>query len=187
MPYYSRLFRTTLALSRTLHLLLMPTRPSHELRPPGHRRKCKSSKSSWRTRSSHAPPNRRWFLHPRNTHRLIIPRTIFSSPISLPSTKECSHSDAEGKALNQARMYRVSVVTFYSALGIEDHPFFALVTAGKLGAILTAWKSSKHEVSRPRRYHKCADAFTEIRYFVSDTSVSFLRYSFYDFATFKRS
>jgi hypothetical protein len=93
------------------------------------------------------------------------------------------YSDSEGKALNQGRMYLVSVVTFYSALGIEDYPFFALVTAGKLGAILMAWKSSKHEVSCPRRYHKCADAFTEnisdrtqcqeIRYFVPDTGVSF--------------
>jgi hypothetical protein len=29
----------------------------------------------------------------------------------------------------------------YSALGIEDYPFFALITAGKLGAILMALKS----------------------------------------------
>jgi hypothetical protein len=74
------------------------------------------------------------------------------------------------------------VVNFYSALGIEDYPFFALVTAGKLGAILMAWKSSKHEAIGPRRYHKCADAFTEnisdraqcqeIRYFVPDTMVA---------------
>ncbi|KAF7366215.1 hypothetical protein MVEN_00498700 [Mycena venus] len=54
-------------------------------------------------------------------------------------------SDTEGKALNQGRMYLVSLVTFYSALGIEDYPFYCLVTSGKLGAILMAWKSSNRK------------------------------------------
>jgi hypothetical protein len=58
-------------------------------------------------------------------------------------------SDTEGKALNQGRMYLVSLVTFYSALGIEDYPFYCLVTSGKLGAILMAWKSSNREAGRP--------------------------------------
>ncbi|KAJ7435667.1 hypothetical protein B0H11DRAFT_1755805 [Mycena galericulata] len=42
-------------------------------------------------------------------------------------------------------MYLVSLVAFYSALGIEDYPFFSLVTLGKLGAILMAWKSSRRK------------------------------------------
>ncbi|KAJ7645789.1 hypothetical protein B0H17DRAFT_1215917 [Mycena rosella] len=54
-------------------------------------------------------------------------------------------ADDEGKALNQGRMYLVSMVAFYSALGVDDYPFFALVTSGKVGAILMAWKSSKHD------------------------------------------
>ena len=59
------------------------------------------------------------------------------------------YSDDEGKALNQGRMYLVSLVAFYSALGIEDYPFFSLVTSGKLGAILMAWKSSRRKASHP--------------------------------------
>ncbi|KAJ7870597.1 hypothetical protein B0H14DRAFT_2571185 [Mycena olivaceomarginata] len=41
-------------------------------------------------------------------------------------------------------MYLVSMVAFYTTLGVEDYPFFVLVTSGKVGAILMAWKSSKH-------------------------------------------
>ncbi|KAJ7613594.1 hypothetical protein DFH06DRAFT_1242353 [Mycena polygramma] len=51
-------------------------------------------------------------------------------------------SDDDGKALNQGRMYLVSLVSFFSALGIENYPFFGFVTSGKKGAILMAWKSS---------------------------------------------
>ncbi|KAJ6474492.1 hypothetical protein C8R47DRAFT_1199521 [Mycena vitilis] len=51
-------------------------------------------------------------------------------------------SDNDGKALNQGRMYLVSLVAFYSALGIVNHPFFCFVTSGKKGAILMAWKST---------------------------------------------
>ncbi|KAJ7508088.1 hypothetical protein B0H11DRAFT_2218087 [Mycena galericulata] len=35
------------------------------------------------------------------------------------------YSDDEGNTLNQGRMYLVSLVAFYSALGIEDYPFFS--------------------------------------------------------------
>ncbi|KAJ7093528.1 hypothetical protein C8R44DRAFT_684942 [Mycena epipterygia] len=41
-------------------------------------------------------------------------------------------------------MYPVSMVAFYVTLGVDDYRFFALVTSGKVGAILMAWKSSKH-------------------------------------------
>ncbi|KAJ7463535.1 hypothetical protein B0H11DRAFT_1922977 [Mycena galericulata] len=47
-----------------------------------------------------------------------------------------------GKALNQGRMYLISLVSFYSALGIQDLPFYCLVTSGTLGAILMGWQSS---------------------------------------------
>ncbi|KAJ7714769.1 hypothetical protein DFH07DRAFT_863228 [Mycena maculata] len=53
-------------------------------------------------------------------------------------------AEDEGKALNQGRMYLTSMVAFYTTLGVEDYPFFALVTSGKVGAILMAWKSSEH-------------------------------------------
>ncbi|KAJ7247887.1 hypothetical protein B0H12DRAFT_1053312 [Mycena haematopus] len=39
-------------------------------------------------------------------------------------------------------MYLASLVAFYSSLGIDDYPFYCLVTSGKLGAILMAWTSS---------------------------------------------
>ncbi|KAJ6467568.1 hypothetical protein C8R47DRAFT_990401 [Mycena vitilis] len=50
-------------------------------------------------------------------------------------------TENEGKALNQGRMYLVSLVSFFSALGIEGYPFFGVVTSGKQGAVLMAWKS----------------------------------------------
>ncbi|KAF7343056.1 hypothetical protein MVEN_01736000 [Mycena venus] len=43
-------------------------------------------------------------------------------------------SDTEGKALNQGCMYLVSLVTFYSALGIEDYPFLLPGDVGKVGS-----------------------------------------------------
>ncbi|KAF7336048.1 hypothetical protein MSAN_02318600 [Mycena sanguinolenta] len=55
-------------------------------------------------------------------------------------------SDDFGKALNQGRMYLVSVVAFYSAIGIEDYPFYSVVTSGTLGAVIMAWKSPKNKV-----------------------------------------
>ncbi|KAJ7476150.1 hypothetical protein FB451DRAFT_1245978 [Mycena latifolia] len=51
--------------------------------------------------------------------------------------------DTDGKALNQGRMYLISVVSYYAVLGIMDYPFYCLVTSGHLGAILMAWKSTK--------------------------------------------
>ncbi|KAJ7093550.1 hypothetical protein C8R44DRAFT_585338, partial [Mycena epipterygia] len=37
------------------------------------------------------------------------------------------------------------VLSMYYTDGIEDYPFYCLVTLGKLGSILMAWKSSKKE------------------------------------------
>ncbi|KAJ7766884.1 hypothetical protein B0H16DRAFT_1522724 [Mycena metata] len=68
----------------------------------------------------------------------------FDGQLVLPHfTAEYKKNDKETKPLNQGRMYLVSVCAFYSALGVEDYPFFCLVTSGTLGAILMAWKSSK--------------------------------------------
>ncbi|KAJ6490631.1 hypothetical protein C8R47DRAFT_453779 [Mycena vitilis] len=82
--------------------------------------------------------------------------TLSPSDVEIPSfdgllllphaTAEYKKADAdEGKPLNQGRMYLVSVVSFYSTLGIDDYPFYCLVTSGKLGAVLMAWKSSKQD------------------------------------------
>ncbi|KAJ7224969.1 hypothetical protein B0H12DRAFT_1328780 [Mycena haematopus] len=73
---------------------------------------------------------------PQFQHDLILPHFIVEY-------KKTDDKDG-AKALNQGRMYLVSMVAFYTALGVEDFPFFALVTSGKAGAILMAWKSSKH-------------------------------------------
>jgi len=51
--------------------------------------------------------------------------------------------DTEAKALNQGRMYLISLISFYAALNIVDHPFYALVTNGPKGALLMGWKSKK--------------------------------------------
>ncbi|KAJ6490629.1 hypothetical protein C8R47DRAFT_453666 [Mycena vitilis] len=82
--------------------------------------------------------------------------TLSPSDVEIPSfdgllllphaTTEYKKADAdEGKPLNQGRMYLVSVVSFYSTLGIDDYSFYCLVTSGKLGAVLMAWKSSKQD------------------------------------------
>ncbi|KAJ7159273.1 hypothetical protein C8R43DRAFT_948208 [Mycena crocata] len=72
------------------------------------------------------------------------PLYAFAGKLILPhfvaEYKKPAHD--QGKALNQGRMYLVSVVSFYSALGIDDYPFYCLVTSGKVGAILVAWKST---------------------------------------------
>ncbi|KAJ7685566.1 hypothetical protein DFH06DRAFT_1158840 [Mycena polygramma] len=71
----------------------------------------------------------------------------FEGLLLLPhATAEYKKADKdEGKPLNQGRMYLVSVASFYSTLGIDDYPFYCLVTSGKLGAVLMAWKSSKQD------------------------------------------
>ncbi|KAJ7247886.1 hypothetical protein B0H12DRAFT_1235133 [Mycena haematopus] len=38
-----------------------------------------------------------------------------------------------------------SLVAFYSAFGIDDYPFYCLVTSGKVGTLLMAWRSSTHK------------------------------------------
>ncbi|KAJ7735870.1 hypothetical protein DFH07DRAFT_843356 [Mycena maculata] len=53
--------------------------------------------------------------------------------------------DTEGKALNQGRMYLISLISFYAALKIVDRAFYALVTNGPKGALLMGWKSKKAE------------------------------------------
>ncbi|KAK7046786.1 hypothetical protein R3P38DRAFT_3422496 [Favolaschia claudopus] len=54
-----------------------------------------------------------------------------------------SASEEMAHAVDRGRMSLASVVAFYSALGVEDHPFYCLVTTGKLGFVLMAWKSSQ--------------------------------------------
>jgi hypothetical protein len=58
-----------------------------------------------------------------------------------------SHLDPPGTALDRGRMALVSLVAFYSALGIEDYPFYSLVTSGTVCAVLMAWKSPTRPVS----------------------------------------
>ncbi|KAJ7161889.1 hypothetical protein C8R43DRAFT_1233455 [Mycena crocata] len=84
-----------------------------------------------------------------------LPSTPTASPVHYPFEGHLilphvvveykKRSDTEGKALNQGRMYLVSLVAFYTALGIDDRPFYCIVTSGKIGAILMAWKSSKQK------------------------------------------
>lgn len=50
-------------------------------------------------------------------------------------------------AFIRARVYLASLVAFYSALGIDDYPFYCLVASGTVGSLLIAWKSSAHKVS----------------------------------------
>ncbi|KAJ7935412.1 hypothetical protein B0H13DRAFT_1947686 [Mycena leptocephala] len=59
-----------------------------------------------------------------------------------------NHLDPPGTALDRGRMALVSLVAFYSALGIEDYPFYSLVTSGTVCAVLMAWKSP----TRPKTY-----------------------------------
>ncbi|KAJ7147896.1 hypothetical protein C8R43DRAFT_1237086 [Mycena crocata] len=83
---------------------------------------------------------------PPSARRHPPPQQIpsFKNHLILPhaTVEYKKHSETEGKSLNQGRMYLVSLVSFYSVLGIEDRPFYCLVTWGKLGAVLMAWKSS---------------------------------------------
>ncbi|KAJ6490613.1 hypothetical protein C8R47DRAFT_1214905 [Mycena vitilis] len=71
----------------------------------------------------------------------------FDGLLLLPhATVEYKKADTdEGNPLNQGRMYLVSVTSLYSTLGIDDYSFYCLVTSGKLGAVLMAWKSSKQD------------------------------------------
>ncbi|KAJ7263684.1 hypothetical protein B0H12DRAFT_1217397 [Mycena haematopus] len=89
-----------------------------------------------------------WMLHTQAAHEAAHNNIHqFQHDLILPHfiVEYKKTDDKDGaKALNQGRMYLVSMIAFYTALGIEDYPFFALVTSGKMGAILMAWKSSKH-------------------------------------------
>ncbi|KAJ7501285.1 hypothetical protein B0H11DRAFT_2275280 [Mycena galericulata] len=94
--------------------------------------------------STIAPPGAK---HPLDYFNLAS----FKNDLLLPhATAEYKkHADSESKALNQGRFYLISVVSFYAALGIEDYPFYNLVTAGKRGAILMAWKSKSKAKPKP--------------------------------------
>jgi hypothetical protein len=59
-------------------------------------------------------------------------------------------NDTEAKALNQGRMYLISLISFYAALNIVDRAFYALVTNGAKGALLMGWKSKRAKVRPPR-------------------------------------
>ncbi|KAJ7248848.1 hypothetical protein B0H12DRAFT_1234838 [Mycena haematopus] len=89
-----------------------------------------------------------WFLRTQKAHEAAHKNILkFQHDLILPHfvAEYKKTDDKDGaKALNQGRMYLVSMVAFYTALGVDDYPFFALVTSGKTGAILMAWKSSKH-------------------------------------------
>lgn len=50
------------------------------------------------------------------------------------------------QAANQARSYLCSCVNYLEAVGILDHPVWALVTNGAKGAVIMGWKSSKSGV-----------------------------------------
>ncbi|KAJ6580310.1 hypothetical protein B0H10DRAFT_1962594, partial [Mycena sp. CBHHK59/15] len=64
-------------------------------------------------------------------------------------------SHDEGQALIQGRMYLASLVAFYSALGIDDYPFYGLVACGKVGSLLMAWKSSTHKQTYLVEHNVC--------------------------------
>jgi hypothetical protein len=55
-------------------------------------------------------------------------------------------SDSETKALNQARTYCVSALSFLAAIGIEGHLIFCLITSGKIGGVMLAWHSKIEDV-----------------------------------------
>ncbi|KAJ6543484.1 hypothetical protein B0H10DRAFT_1374321 [Mycena sp. CBHHK59/15] len=80
-----------------------------------------------------------------NIHRIFQEVPSFVGSLLLPhaAVEYKKISDTKAKALNQGRMYIVSVVAFYAALGIKDYPFYCLVTTRKVGAVLMAWRSSK--------------------------------------------
>ncbi|KAJ7270723.1 hypothetical protein B0H12DRAFT_1320184 [Mycena haematopus] len=94
--------------------------------------------------------------HPLNHFNLAKFKGHLLLPHSPAEYKK--HADSETKALNQGRLYLISVVSFYAAMGIEDYPFYDTVTAGKRGAILMAWKSKSEtkpdpaSESRPQIY-----------------------------------
>ncbi|KAJ6611598.1 hypothetical protein B0H10DRAFT_353035 [Mycena sp. CBHHK59/15] len=64
-------------------------------------------------------------------------------------------SHDEGQVLIQGRMYLASLVAFYSALGIDDYPFYGLVAYGKVGSLLMAWKSSTHKQTYLVEHNVC--------------------------------
>ncbi|TFY81965.1 hypothetical protein EWM64_g2041, partial [Hericium alpestre] len=51
-------------------------------------------------------------------------------------------ADTETKALNQARMYLVASVAFYSAVGIKEYPVFGLAVHGRIGNVIMAWMAN---------------------------------------------
>jgi hypothetical protein len=55
-------------------------------------------------------------------------------------------SDSKTKALNRARTYCVSALSFLAAIGIKGHPIFCLITSGEIGGVMLAWHSKIKDV-----------------------------------------
>ncbi|KAJ7604066.1 hypothetical protein FB45DRAFT_1013733 [Roridomyces roridus] len=63
-------------------------------------------------------------------------------PHVLAEYKKVHDKDA-GAALNQARLYLVSMIMYYFQMGITDRAFYCLVTSGSQGALIAGCKSSE--------------------------------------------
>ncbi|KAJ7894714.1 hypothetical protein B0H14DRAFT_3426745 [Mycena olivaceomarginata] len=72
--------------------------------------------------------------------------------VAVPSDPMLDGSDSENykkfevdfaRALNQGRMYLISLVSYYAGMGIENRDFFCTVTNGMEGVVLMAWRSSE--------------------------------------------
>ncbi|KAJ6578995.1 hypothetical protein B0H10DRAFT_2235989 [Mycena sp. CBHHK59/15] len=85
------------------------------------------------------------------------PAYPFAGHLLLPNfvAKYQKLSHDEGQVLIQGRMYLASLVAFYSALGIDDYPFYGLVACGKVGSLLMAWKSSTHKQTYLVEHNVC--------------------------------
>ncbi|KAJ3556116.1 hypothetical protein NM688_g2200 [Phlebia brevispora] len=75
-----------------------------------------------------------------------LPSTDASAPsmnIFLPQlmVEYKKQDQSEGKALNQARMYSVTSVSYLAAIGIKAYPVFTLAAHGTLGNLIMTWMS----------------------------------------------
>lgn len=87
----------------------------------------------------------------RNVPAVKVPRAdALLLPVLLCEYKKVN--DSEMKAVNQARSYLVSGVTFLKAQGVTECPVFGLVTNGPKGGVLMAWASTKDEVMQSGSY-----------------------------------
>jgi hypothetical protein len=74
---------------------------------------------------------------------LLDPNDLLLSAFVVEYKKQ---NDNVAKALNQERMYLVSLVTFLAALGIKGFAVFGLITSGQTGGIMMAWQSETEDV-----------------------------------------